>query len=221
MSYSSLPIPPLKEQTAIAQFLDDKTNKIEAAIAIKEQQINLLKERKQILIHKAVTQGLNPNVKLKDSGVEWIGEIPEGWKVIKLGILIEKYDLGGDYNSNLLSEGVPLIKMGNIVRGEIDLTKIEYLNENEKISKSNLLKENDFLFNTRNSYELVGKVTLWKNELSIATFNSNILRLTFTKIIDNSFMNVLFNSESTLSILKLISKGTTNVSAFTLKIYQN
>ena len=78
------PLPPLKEQTAIAQFLDDKTQKIDQAITIKEQQINLLKERKQILIHKAVTRGLNPNVKLKDSGVEWIGEIPGGWEVNKL-----------------------------------------------------------------------------------------------------------------------------------------
>jgi len=79
-----IPIPTLKEQTAIAQFLDDKTTKIEEAIAIKTQQINLLKERKQILIHKAVTRGLNPNVKLKDSGVEWIGEIPEHWEVKRL-----------------------------------------------------------------------------------------------------------------------------------------
>ena len=68
---SELVFPPLQEQTAIAQFLDDKTIKINEAISIKEQQIQLLKERKQILIHKAVTQGLNPNVQLKDSGVEW------------------------------------------------------------------------------------------------------------------------------------------------------
>lgn len=79
-----LAIPPLSEQTAIAQFLDDKTTKIDEAIGIKQQQINLLKERKQILIHKAVTRGLNPNVQLKDSGVEWIGEIPEHWEVKKL-----------------------------------------------------------------------------------------------------------------------------------------
>lgn len=75
-------IPPLKEQTAIAQFLDDKTTKIEEAIAIKEQQIQLLKERKQILIHKAVTNGLDDNVTLKDSGVEWLGEIPEHWNAL-------------------------------------------------------------------------------------------------------------------------------------------
>ena len=72
-------VPPIQEQTAIANFLDDKTTKIDQAIAIKQQQIALLKERRQILIHKAVTRGLNENVKLKDSGVEWIGEIPEHW----------------------------------------------------------------------------------------------------------------------------------------------
>jgi type I restriction enzyme S subunit len=76
-------IPPLSEQTAIANFLDRKTALIDQAISMKEKQIELLKERKQILIQKAVTRGLNPNVKLKDSGVEWIGEIPEHWEVVR------------------------------------------------------------------------------------------------------------------------------------------
>lgn len=76
--------PPKEEQTAIANFLDRKTELIDKAIAIKEKQIELLKERRQILIHRAVTHGLNPNVKMKDSGVEWIGEIPEHWEVKRL-----------------------------------------------------------------------------------------------------------------------------------------
>ncbi len=75
--------PPKEEQTRIANFLDKKTTQIDQAIAQKEQLIELLKERRQIMIHKAVTQGLNPNVKMKDSGVEWIGEIPEHWEVEK------------------------------------------------------------------------------------------------------------------------------------------
>ena len=87
-------IPPLQEQTAIAEFLDDKTVKIDQAIVIKQQQIDLLKERRQILIHKAVTQGINPDVKLKDSGVEWIGEIPEGWEVKRLKHLFEQIKTG-------------------------------------------------------------------------------------------------------------------------------
>lgn len=77
-------LPPKEEQTAIANFLDDKTAKLDQAIAIKEQQIGLLKERKQIIIQEAVTKGLDKTVKFKDSGVEWIGEIPEHWEVNKL-----------------------------------------------------------------------------------------------------------------------------------------
>lgn len=75
-------IPSPLEQTAIAAFLDDKTAKIDRAISQKEKMIALLKERKQIIIQNAVTKGLDPNAKMKDSGVEWIGEIPEGWEVL-------------------------------------------------------------------------------------------------------------------------------------------
>jgi type I restriction enzyme S subunit len=107
-------IPPLSEQTAIAQFLYDKTSKIEGAIAIKEQQINLLKERKQILIHKAVTRGLDDAVKLKDSGVEWIGAIPDHWKESKLGYYIDILS-GFSFPSNGFSEeGIKLLRGINV-----------------------------------------------------------------------------------------------------------
>lgn len=86
---SIIPIPPLEEQTAIASFLDRKTALIDQAIEIKQKQIELLKERKQILIQNAVTRGLNPNVKMKDSGVDWIGEIPEHWEVKPLKIIAD------------------------------------------------------------------------------------------------------------------------------------
>lgn len=65
--------PNIDSQKKIVEFIQDKTGKIDQAIAIKEQQIDLLNERKQIVIQKAVTQGLDPNVPMKDSGVEWIG----------------------------------------------------------------------------------------------------------------------------------------------------
>ncbi|GAB1055756.1 MAG: restriction endonuclease subunit S [Shewanella algae] len=74
-------LPSEEEQSLIANFLDKKTTQINDAIAIKEQQINLLKERKQIIIQQAVTQGLDPNVPMKDSGVDWIGKIPAHWEV--------------------------------------------------------------------------------------------------------------------------------------------
>ena len=79
---SHLVVPSFDEQQVIAEFLDDKTAKIDQAIAIKEKEIALLKERRQILIQQAVTKGLDANVPMKDSGIDWIGEIPEHWEVI-------------------------------------------------------------------------------------------------------------------------------------------
>ena len=82
--------PPESEHISIANFLDEKTAKIDEAIAIKEQQIELLKERKQIIIQQAVTQGLDPTVPMKDSGVEWIGQIPAHWEVRRGKFLFKK-----------------------------------------------------------------------------------------------------------------------------------
>ena len=81
-------IPPLSEQQKISQFLDDKTSKIDQAVDLAEKQIALLKEHKQILIQNAVTRGLNPDVPLKDSSVEWIGQVPEHWEVKKLKFVL-------------------------------------------------------------------------------------------------------------------------------------
>jgi len=105
-------VPPLKEQTKIAEFLDDKTTKIQDAITIKDQQIKLLKERKQILIHKAVTQGLNPNVTLKDSGVEWIGKIPKHWQILP-GFMV--YRENKTKNTGMIQDVILSLSYGNIV----------------------------------------------------------------------------------------------------------
>ena len=78
------PLPPLPEQTQIVSFLDTKTQKIDELIEKTEQKIELLKEKRTSLINHCVTKGLNPNVEMKDSGVEWIGEIPRDWDFIPL-----------------------------------------------------------------------------------------------------------------------------------------
>lgn len=81
---SQLVSPPLPEQRAIAAFLDEKCSKIDEAVRIKEEQIKLLHERRQILIQQAVTRGLNPDVSMKDSGIGWIGMIPSHWLARKI-----------------------------------------------------------------------------------------------------------------------------------------
>ena len=120
---SILAFPPIAEQTAIANFLDNKTALIDKAIALKEKQIELFKERRQILIHRAVTRGLNPDVKLKDSGVQWIGEIPEGWEVKRLKYFV---DIQGGFafnSTDFKDEGVQIIKIANTYMNELCLDR--------------------------------------------------------------------------------------------------
>jgi type I restriction enzyme S subunit len=148
------PFPPKEEQTAIAHFLDDKTTKIDQAIAIKQKQIELLKERRQILIHKAVTRGLNNNVKLKDSGVEWIGEIPEHWEVKRL-----KY-VANLVSDKMLSKGNPLNYIG---MENIESWTGNYIATNsETEGLANYFKEGDILFGKLRPY--LAKVYLAKDE---------------------------------------------------------
>ena len=85
-------LPPYNEQEAIANYLDTATAKIDEAIAQQQKMIDLLNERKQIIINRAVTKGLNPNVKMKDSGVEWIGEMPEHWEMKRLKSILSVKD---------------------------------------------------------------------------------------------------------------------------------
>ena len=109
-------IPPKEEQNAIVSYLDERTAKIDAAIAQQQKMIELLNERKQIIINRAVTKGLNPNAKMKDSGVEWIGEVPEGWEVRKLKH-IAKLQSGDTISSDSFTEDGYPVYGGNGFRG--------------------------------------------------------------------------------------------------------
>lgn len=84
MKLIKLAIPPISEQQAIAAYLDEETGKLDAAVEKLDRMVEVLKERKQLIISKAVTRGLDDSAPLKDSGVEWIGQIPEHWEIIKL-----------------------------------------------------------------------------------------------------------------------------------------
>lgn len=134
-------LPYLEEQTLIANFLDQKTTQIDAAIAIKEQQIELLKERKQIIIQQAVTQGLDPNVPMKDSGVDWIGKIPAHWEVKRLKYVLE------ERNERSKTGAEPLFMVsqvhGLVVRADYhDKAEVAASNIDNKV-----VYKNDLVFN--------------------------------------------------------------------------
>ncbi len=101
-----LAVPSLKTQDAIVCFLDQKTAKVDEAIAIEERQIALLKERKQIVIQNAVTKGLNPSAPMKGSGVDWIGEIPAHWEVLRNAAIFEESKSSGNAALPVLSVSI-------------------------------------------------------------------------------------------------------------------
>jgi type I restriction enzyme S subunit len=161
-----IPFPPLSEQQTIATFLDDKTSKIDQTIALKQKEITLLKERRQILIQKAVTKGLDNQVKMKDSGVDWIGEIPEHWEVRKLKhCLFSKLKYGANESGIGYNSELPRY---------VRITDFGYngkLSEEKKLSltwsqgKDYLLKDGDILF--ARSGATVGKSYQFKTSMSI------------------------------------------------------
>ena len=109
--------PSYKEQDAIVRYLDAATSKIDKAIAMQQKMIDLLNERKQIIIQNAVTKGLDENVEMKDSGVEWIGMIPKHWKIIRIKHLA-KLQSGSNLTSNEISDtGSYPVYGGNGLRG--------------------------------------------------------------------------------------------------------
>lgn len=173
----SIAIPPIKEQTTIAHFLDDKTAKIDQAIAIKQKQIELLKERRQILIHKAVTRGLNDKVKLKDSGVEWIGEIPEGWKLSPLRHL-GKTQNGISKGGESFGTGFPFVSYGDVYK---DIKLPELVNglveSTIEDRKQYSVLEGDILFTrTSETVEEIGFSSTCLQTIENATFAGFLIR---------------------------------------------
>jgi len=116
--------PPLPEQTAIAEFLDRETGKIDELVAEQRRLMELLKEKRQVVISHAVTKGLNPHAPRKPSGIEWLGDVPEGWAVVSLST-VAKMIQTGPFGSQLHSDeyvenGTPVINPSNIQEGRIE-----------------------------------------------------------------------------------------------------
>lgn len=173
-----IPVPSLPEQQAIADFLDRKTAQIDTLIAKKQRQIELLQEQRTALINHAVTKGLNPNAKMKDSGVEWLGEIPSHWIVSKLKYVCyvsdgnhgEEYPEENDFTDE--ANGVPFIRVTEFEGFNITRNGILYITKekNESMRKGGL-QENDILFVNRGS---IGKMALVSKEFEGANLNSQI-----------------------------------------------
>ncbi|EAH6168499.1 restriction endonuclease subunit S [Campylobacter jejuni] len=155
-----IPLPPLKEQEQIANFLDEKCKKIANFIEKKEKLITLLKEQKQALINETITKGLDKNINFKDSGIEWLGEIPQHWRIVKLKY-VAFTNIGLVYTPDDIienpDEGYPVLRANNIQNGKIDYQDLIYI-KSKQIGKKQIISSGDLLMCVRNGSEnLLGK----------------------------------------------------------------
>lgn len=148
---SLISLPSYDEQTKVANFLDQKTKKIDQAISLKQQQISKLEEYKQIVIQNAVTKGLNPDAPMKDSGFDWIGEIPKHWRIERFKYCF-KFQRGLNITKdNLKDSGIPCLNYGEIhSKYGFELLPHHPLNHVEdkylKTNSQSLLRNGDFVF---------------------------------------------------------------------------
>lgn len=183
-----IPFPPSnKQQQSIANYLDCETVRIDALIEKKQKLIDLLKEKRTALITKAVTKGLNPDVKMKDSGIEWLDEIPEHWEVKRIKHISRIFGRIGfrGYNvDDLVDEGQGAITLGAghiNKKDEVDISKPVFLSWDKYYESPEIMvKKDDVIFGQRGS---VGKVAYIDKDYGKVTINPSIILLKRIKVI--------------------------------------
>lgn len=167
LELQTLPVPPYYEQVFIAAYLDTHCAKIDKLISIQQKRIALLQELKQSVITHAVTKGLNPNVEMKQSGVEWIGDVPKHWEVCKLKHYSQVFGRIGfrGYNqTDLVNEGEGAITLSpsNMQNGILNYDKCSYLSWKKYYESPEIMIYNDdvLFVKTGSTY---GKRTCWRN----------------------------------------------------------
>lgn len=203
--------PPLGEQVDIANFLDEKISELDSLIYNKENLIALLKEKRQAIINEAVTKGLNPGVKMKDSGIEWIGEIPEHWEMKKLKYL-GKAIIGLTYSPEETSDdGMLVLRSSNIKNNRIVLEDNVYVNK--EIPSKLITQYGDILICSRNgSRALIGKNAYIDKENEGLTFGAfmTIFRSRYWRYVYFVLNSTLFKFQSASFLTSTINQLTIN-----------
>lgn len=214
------PLPPLPEQVAIADFLNRETGRLDTLMAKKRQLIALLKEKRTALISRIVTRGLpeaetglEPHTRFKNSGIEWLGQVPEGWDVKKVWIErvsrnIELQD--GNHGEqhpkaeDYVGEGIPFVMANHIDNGKIDFNKCNYIEKEQADSlRIGFSNEGDVLLTHKGTIGRVGIVQ--KNHFPYVMLTPQVTYYRCLREIQNRFLFWLMQSKFWQDQLKLLA----------------
>ena len=203
------PLPPRPEQTAIVRFLDHADRRIQRYMRAKQKLITLLEEQKQGIIHRAVTRGLDPNVRFKSSGVEWFPEVPVHWNVLPMRRVIYSAIDGPHFSPRYLDTGIPFLSARNVKSDGWSLEDARYISEEDYDEFNRRVKpvRGDVLY-TKGGTTGVARVVdltfpfqVWVH-IAVLKVNKNA--------IDPEFLAAALNSTRCYEQSQLFTRGATN-----------
>ena len=188
-------VPPLAEQRAIASYLDCKCAEIDSLVELQEQMIAQLTDYKQSVITEAVTKGLNSEAELVPSGIDWIGDVPKGWKIVKLSLLTTKIGSGSTPTggaSIYVNEGVKFLRSQNVFFEGLDLSEVAYItDEIDEEMKGTRVMPGDVLINITGGS--IGRCYYVDNSLGRANVNQHVSIIRPSKV-DTHFLKYYLQS---------------------------
>ena len=213
---TQIPMASYQEQHQIANFLDRKTGQIDELIRVKERRIELLQEQRTVLINQAVTKGLDPNVEMKPSGVEWIGEIPKDWEAIpiKHTLQIAKDSIRtGPFGSSLKShefqdKGIRVYNQQSVYNEDFSKSDIFISEEKFNELRSYIVQPKDVLITSRGT---IGKMTIVPENGEIGVLHPCLIRLRLNenKLIPKYLWWYVNHSSLFIESVKIESNATT------------
>ena len=214
LKYLWLALPPLSEQAAIVRYLDDADQRIRAYVSAKERLIALLEEERQAVIHQAVTRGLDPNAKLKPSGVEWLGDVPEHWEIERLRNSVDNQVNGvwGDDPDGI--NDLPCIRVADFDRKKwrVRTNKLTWRSVKPTERSGRILKKGDLLLEKSGGGEQqpVGALMLYDHDFQ-AVCSNFVGRIVPRSGYDSTFLTYLHATLYAIGVNKRSIKQTTGI----------
>ncbi len=201
-------VPSFNEQKKISDFLDEKCAEIDTVIEKTKETIEEYKKLKQSAITQAVTKGIRPNRMMKDSGIEWIGEIPTDWETQKLKNITKLITDGTHTTPNYIDKGVPFLSIKDISSGEISFDDVKYisLEEHQLLRKSTPIEKGDMIFTRIGT---LGVFVIVETDIEFDIFVSvGLIKFISSIDIDSKkFLKYFFSSSSMMNYINLVKAG--------------
>ena len=215
------PVPPRAEQTAIVRFLDHADRRIRRYIRAKQKLIALLEEQKQAIIHQAVTGQIDvrtgqPYSAYKDSGVEWLGDVPAHWRLVRLKDVAQVQTgltLGKDYrNARTISR--PYLRVANVQTGRLDLTRVKSIDVPPDEADGATLLSSDVLMTEGGDIDKLGRGCVWRDEIPGCLHQNHIFAVRCRQsVLNPEFLVGLMASQHGRAYFQLTAKQTTNLAS--------